>query len=118
VKPAITAGSGECLWELDAATELVELAVMHRLAVVGCEIYRRHDVGWGTFAGYWDVDPPRTAGECWPAFVQRCGEFNLIRLSAEPRPDGDSGGKGRLYFVAVAEEMHYGGLTVISPAPG
>jgi hypothetical protein len=115
MKPAITAGSGECFWELDAAKELVERAVQSRLGVIGCEIYRRHEVGWGTFVDYWDVDPPRGANECWSAFVRRCGEFNLIRLSAEPRPDGDRDGNGRLYFVAVAEETHYGRLVMIDP---
>ena len=115
MKPAITAGSGERLWELDAAKELVERAMASRLGVIGCEIYRRHEVGWGTFVDCWDVAPPWAANECWSAFVQRCGEFNLIRLGAEPRPDADRGGNGRLYFVAVAEETRYGRLTVIDP---
>jgi hypothetical protein len=113
VKPAIIAGNGECLWERDVAAAVVGLVAKGGLAVVGCEIYRRHHVGWGTYVGYWDVGPPRGDDEAWSGFVPRCAQSVLCRLAGEPSADPRTGGNDLLYFLAVVDESQYGRLAVV-----
>jgi hypothetical protein len=92
VKPAITAGNGERLWERAAAADQIRSAAAAGRAVVGCEVYARHQVGWGTFITWWDVEPPRGPGEPWPAFVARCASYTLDRLDDDPL---------HLFFLAI-----------------
>jgi hypothetical protein len=111
--PALTAGNGERLWEWADALEIVRLLPEHGLAILGCEVYRRHRVGWGTFVEYWDVEPPRASSESWPDFATRAAAYALAKLSggrsSASGPD-HAPGAGLLYFLAISAEADFGVL--------
>jgi hypothetical protein len=105
VPPALGASAfivknGERLWPVRESIELVEWLAQHRLAVLGCEVYQRHEIGWGTYSREWSTTP-RAAGESWDRFVERARsaaiDFLHQDLAANETPPP-------LYFLAFATE--------------
>jgi hypothetical protein len=65
------AGNGEKFWFGDHGGEAAQSLAREGRAILGGEIYRRHDVAWATYTGAWRTDPPRRAGESWSVWVER-----------------------------------------------
>jgi hypothetical protein len=98
---AFVVKNGERLWPVGEALELVDWLAQTGHAVLGGEVYQRHEIGWGTYSREWSTTPPRAPAEAWESFVERARSAAIEYLRREsvanevPPP---------LYFLAFAAE--------------
>jgi hypothetical protein len=99
---AFVVKNGERLWPARESLELVTWLAHHRYAVLGGEVYHRHDIGWGTYSREWSTTPPRSRSESWEVFVERARSVAIeyleqdLAIEETPAP---------LYFLAFAGEQ-------------
>ena len=93
--------NGERLWAAQDALDLVSWLADHGFAMLGGEVYSRHEIGWGTYSREWSTSPPREPAESWSRFVERGRAVAVDFLERELISPTDP---PQLYFLAFAAE--------------
>jgi hypothetical protein len=101
---ADVAGSGELLWPLDAARDVIRWLAREGFGILGGEVYAGFGQARGMFRAEWHTSPQWRSDEEWAEFVLRAGDQSARSLERESAAVATESAR---FFLAVSTETEY-----------